>query len=191
MPQAASTSARARKSWTSTVARARRRHQVPHGDLHERDHRLAGDAGLLREALERALEHVDVDVRDRPEAAALDQHRLLVEHLRRLQHVAVGGEHRRAGEAELHELQAHHAVVDVAELDARQLDHVDLDAIGGEAVEQRLDQQLGLVVEEARAVDEVHADDAERLLLRLLLLVEHADVDDDLAVGVARVRLEA
>jgi len=52
--------------------------------------------------------------------------------------------------------------VDVAELDARHLDHVDLDAVGGESVQQRFDEQLGLVVEEAGAVDEVHADDAER-----------------------------
>ena len=32
-------------------------------------------------------------------------------------------------QAELHELQAHQAVVDVPELDARELDHVDLDAL--------------------------------------------------------------
>ena len=35
--------------------------------------------------------------------------------------------------------------------------------------------------EEARAVDEVHADDAERLLLQRVLEVEHAHVHDDLA----------
>ena len=60
-----------------------------------------------------------------------------------------------------------------------------------QVVEQRLDQLLGLVVEEERAVEQVHADDAERLLLQRVLRVEHADVDDDLAVVVARVRLEA
>ena len=58
-------------------------------------------------------------------------------------------------------------------------------------VEQRFDEQLGLVVEKERAVEEVDADDAQRLLLEGVLLVEHADVDDDLAVLIARVGLEA
>ena len=153
MPHAASTSARARKSWRSTVPE-------PLVDIRLRIViSISGTTvspstpGSFAKRFERALEHVDVHVRDRAEAAALDQHRLLVEHLGRLQHLAVGGEHRRAGEAELHQLQAHHAVVDVAELDARELDHVDLDALGREVVEQRLDQLLGLVVEEERAVD--------------------------------------
>ena len=61
---------------------------------------------------------------------------------------------------------------------------------GAEAVEQRLEQRLRVVVQEARAVDEVHADDAERLLLERVLDVEHAHVDDDLVVGAVGSRLE-
>ena len=80
--------------------------------------------------------------------------------------LALGVEHGRLRQAELHQLQAHQAVVDVAELDARELDHVDLDALGGQVVEQRFDQLLGLVVHEERAVEQVDADDAQRLLLQ-------------------------
>ncbi len=80
-------------------------------------------------ALERRSREVEVHVGHGTEAAALDEHRLLVQHLRRLQHLALGREHRRAREPELHEPQAHHAIVDVAELVARELDEVDLDAV--------------------------------------------------------------
>ena len=68
------------------------------------------------EGAQRRARKIEVHVRHRAEAAALDQHRLLVEHFRGLQHFAVGREHRRAGEAELHQSQAHHAIVDVLEL---------------------------------------------------------------------------
>ena len=49
---------------------------------------------------------------------------------------------------------------------------------------------IGLVVLEERAVQQVDADDAERLLLQRGLDVEHPDVQDDLARLVARVGLE-
>ena len=62
-----------------------------------------------------------------------------------------------------------------------ELDHVDLDPPGGQPVEQALDQLLRLVVLEERAVQQVDADDAERLLLQRRLGVEHPHVQDDLA----------
>ena len=136
------------------------------------------------------LEHVEVHVRRRPEAAALDQDRLLAQHLARLQHLAVGAEHRHAAEPDLHELERHQPVVHVAELDAAELDHVDLDAAGGQPVEQALDQLVRLVVLEERPVQQVHPDDPERLLLRERLDVEHPHVHDDLARLVVRLGLE-
>ena len=148
------------------------------------------DSGLARELFVRRAKHVDVDVRHRAEAAALDQDRLLVEHFGGLQHFARGRKHRRAAQAQLHQPQAHHAVVDVAERDARELDHVDFDAPRGEVVEQRLDELVGLVIEEERAVEQVHADDAQRFLLQGVFGVEHPHVEDDLAVLVARMGLE-
>ena len=51
-------------------------------------------------------------------------------------------------------------------------------------------EPLRLVVLEERAVQQVDADDAERLLLQRGLGVEHPHVQDDLARLVARVRLE-
>ena len=49
----------------------------------------------------------------------------------------------------------------------------------------------GSWMQEERAVEQVHADDAQRLLLQRVFGVEHAHVDDDLAVLVARVGLES
>ncbi len=55
---------------------------------------------------------------------------------------------------------------------------------------QRLDQALRVVMQEKCAVEKVHPDDAEGFLLQLVLVVQHAHVDDDLAVLIARMRLE-
>ena len=49
---------------------------------------------------------------------------------------------------------------------------------------------LGLAVQEAGAVDEIHADDAERLLLRGVLEIEHAHVDHDLLARAAGLGLK-
>ena len=91
---------------------------------------------------------------------------------------------------ELHELQGHEPVVDAAELDAPEADHVDLDPVGVQAIEQALDEDLGLVMLEERAVQKVDADDPEGLLLQRSLNVEHAQVQGDLARLVVRVGLE-
>ena len=104
-----------------------------------------------------------------------------MKHLGRLQHLAVRAKHGRAAQAELHELQGHDAIVHIAELDPAEFDHVDLDAAGGQLVEQRLDEPLRHVMKKKRAVAQVDADDAERLLLQRSLRVEHAHVHDDLA----------
>ena len=126
----------------------------------------------------------------RPEAAPLDQDRLLAQHLARLQHLAVGAEHRHAAQPQLDELERHQPVVHAAELDAAELDHVDLDPADGQPVQQALDQPLRLVMLEERAVQQVHPDDAERLLLQPGLDVEHPNVHDDLAGLVVRLGLE-
>ena len=147
-------------------------------------------SGSRAEFFVRRAEHVDVDVRHGAEAAALDQDRLLVQHFGRLQHFARGGEHGRVAQPQLHQPQAHHAVVDLPEGDARELDHVDFDAPRGEVVQQRLDELVGLVVEEEGPVEQVHADDPQGLLLQGVLRVEHPHVQDDLAVLVARIGLE-
>jgi hypothetical protein len=68
--------------------------------------------------------------------------------------------------------------------------HVDLDATGRQPVEQALDEPLRLVVLEEGAVQEVDADDPQRLVLARRLDVEHPYVQHDLARLVARVGLE-
>lgn len=140
--------------------------------------------------LERGGGEIEVHVRHGAKTAALDEHRLLVEHFGGLQHLAGGGEHCRPGQPELHEPQTHRAIIDVTELIARKVDEVDLAALGAQAVEQRFDEPLGLVVEKTRAVDQIHADDTERFLLRRVLDVEHAHVDHDLMLRATGARLK-
>ena len=72
---------------------------------------------------------------------------LLVEHIRGLDDFAVGREHGGIGEAVLHQLQAHQAIVHVLEGRAGELDHVHFDALAGQVVEQRRDERLGIVRE--------------------------------------------
>ena len=164
--------------------------QVVHRDFHQRHDARPGHFGLARKLFLRRAKHVDVDVRHRPEAAALDQDRLFVQHFGGLQHFARGRKHRRAAQAQLHQPQAHHAVIDVPEGDARELDHVDFDAPRAQVVEQRLDELFGFVIETERAVEQVHADDAQGFLLQGVFGVEHPHVHDDLAVLVARMGLK-
>ena len=166
------------------------RQQVSHGDFHQLDDLTAIDLQLRGKALAGAVDHVDVDLGDRAKTSPLDQDRPLPQHLGGLQHFAGRSEHGRAAQAQLHQLEAHHAIIDVAEFDARELDHVDFDALRGEVVEQRFEHQLRLVMQEKRGVKQIHADDAQRLLLKIVFAIQHADVDDDLAVVVPRVSLK-
>ena len=46
-----------------------------------------------------------------------------------------------------------------------------------------------LVMQEERGIEQVHADDAQRLLLQAVFVIEHAHVDEDLAVFIARMSL--
>ena len=120
-------------------------------------------------------------MRHGPEAAALDEHGLVVQHLGGLEHLAGGGEHHGVGQPVLDEAQREQAVVDVREGRAAHAKHVDLDAVGPDAVDQRGHQSLRISGVVKSAVDEVDADDAQRLLLEDVFPVPHADMDDDLA----------
>jgi hypothetical protein len=110
--------------------------------------------------------------------------------LARLEHLPVGTEHGHAAQPDLHQLERHEPVVDAAELNAPELDHVDLDPTRAQAIEQALHQRLGLVVLKERAVQQVDADDPQRLLLHRRLDVEHPQVEDDLARLVTGMGLE-
>jgi len=107
------------------------RKQIAHRDFHDR----YGFAGLnaLRHLLEAALRgcgEVQIHVGHRAKSAARHEHRFLVQHLGRLQHLAARREHGSAREAELHEPQAQDAIVDSGEFVTREIDQVDLDAVG-------------------------------------------------------------
>ena len=163
MPTAASTSARARKSLRSILPVSQ---QVAHGDLHQFHDLIRLDFRLRGEALAGAWIMSMLTLvtgRKLPRSTRIGRLRSTSEGCSTSPD---GSEHRGAAQAELHQLQAHHAVVDVAELDAGELDHVDFDAIGGEVVEQRFEHQLRLVVQEKGGVEQIDSDDAQRLLLQ-------------------------
>ena len=114
----------------------------------------------------------------------------MAQRLARLEDFPVGTEHGDAAQPDLHELERHEPVVDAAELNASELDHVDLDPTRTQAIEQALHQRLGLVVLKERAVEQVDADDPERLLLHRRFDVEHPEVEDDLARLITGMGLE-
>src|ERR1700730_14053535 len=77
----------------------------------------------------------------------------------------------------------------MAELDARELDHVDLDSFRGEVVEQRFQQHLRFVMQEKSPVKEIDPHDAQSLLLEIVFPIEYADMNNDLTVLVPRAGL--
>ena len=138
-----------------------------------------------------AVEHVDIDVRHRPEATPLHHDRLLVQDLGRLEHLMVGPEHHGVGQAVLHEVQRHQAVVHFLESRAAELQHVDFDPVGPDVVDQGLDQLAQILAVVKCAVDQIASDDAEGFLLQDLLLVPHPDVEHDFARLAQGLGLEA
>src|SRR4029079_9807105 len=66
---------------------------------------------------------------------------------------------------------------------------VHLDAFRWEILVQRRDQSLWLMIVEG-GVDQVHPDDSERFLLIDVRLVQHPDVDGDLARTTTRLRVD-
>ena len=166
--------------------------EVTHGDLHHRDNvvRLHRSAAVVGELGPRLVDHIEIDPGHRREAPPLQQHGPLTQDFRGLEHLSRGREHGRRGQPQLHQAKAHDAVVDVPKLDARKLDHVDFDALDAQLVEKRFHQLIGPVVKKEGPVKQVHANDTEGLLLRLVLAIEHAHVEDDLAVFVPGMGLE-
>ena len=82
-------------------------------------------------------------------------------------------------------------MVDALEGASAELDHVDLDPVATEVIEERAQQALRPVGVSERAVDQVHAEHAERFLLHESVAVEHPRVQDDLVRLGLRVVLEA
>ena len=81
--------------------------QVAQRHFHQHYRRLALQLGRADKLFQRALQHIERRRRDRVEAAALNQHRFFVKHLRPLNCFAFGGEHGGLGQPLLHQLQRH------------------------------------------------------------------------------------
>src|SRR5205823_1156803 len=116
--------------------------QIAHRQFHKREDGLVRHCGVFFKLRQSALQHIEVDVGDRTKTAALDENGLVMQHVGRLQHLAVRAEHGGAAQPHLHELERHDAVVHVAKLDSAELEHVDLDATRGEIIKQRFDEFL-------------------------------------------------
>ena len=133
------------------------------------------------------IQHVHVHVRERAEAAALDEHRLLVEHLAGLEHLPSGpniaapltGRVARASapSAGCPPLRNSIPLNSIMSISIRPV----------VSLSSRLSTSFsGSWCMEERAVEQIHPDDAERLLLQRRLGVQHPHVQDDLAGLVAR-----
>ena len=110
--------------------------EVPQGHLGDDQDVFTLVGGLLQELGQGAVEHVDDDVGDRPEPPAQDQDRAFVEDFGRLDDLAVGHEHGRVGEAAVHQLQDHQAIVHLGESRPGKVDQVDLDPLVGQVVQE-------------------------------------------------------
>ena len=114
--------------------------EMPEGHLGDDEDILATIGRLVPELGERAVEHIDRVVGDRPESAAQDEDRLLVKSVGRLDDLAVRREHRGVGQATVDELKAHQAIVNPREGRASELNQVDLNSLVAQTVEQMADQ---------------------------------------------------
>ena len=129
-------------------------------------------------------------MRDGTKAAAFDQHGTLVEFFGRLHDFAVRAEHGGAAQTLGHQMEAHQTVVDPGKGRSAEADHVHLDTFRREVIEQAADQLFRRAMETEGAVDEIDPDNSDRFLLRDVLRVEHADMNDDLIDAPAGHRLE-
>ena len=104
--------------------------ELPECHFHEHNRRLVAGELFLG-----AGEDGFGEVGDRAKTAALDEDRLLVEQLGRLDDFASRGEHHGFGETLLDELQRHQPVVHAGKAGTAETNHVHLDAFVREAVE--------------------------------------------------------
>ncbi len=165
--------------------------QVVEGDLEEHLQLVAVHAVLLDEHVIAVHDHINVHLGHRAEASADGQDVLLVEGLGGLQVAAVGPEDHGVGVAALHQLQAQQAVVHPFESRPVHLDHVHLHHMAAQVVVEPVHDLLGLVVVHEAAVEQVHADDADLLLLQGDLRHVQADMDHHVAGGAVGGGLEA
>ena len=166
-------------------------HQVFHRDLGQSEDSARRLLFARGKVVISAAQHLVGDMRDGTKTAALDQHRTLVEFLGRLHDFAVRAEHGGPTQPLGDQLEAHQTVVDRGKIRAVEADHVHLDAFRREVVEQAADQLFRFPMEAEGPVDQIDPHNSDCFLLRGILRVEHADVDDDLVDPPAGDRLEA
>ena len=155
-------------------------HQIVERHFHHDGGVLRSAAGVLPVLFQGGVQHVQRDIGDRAKTAALDQDRAIVQHLGWLHHLPIGQEHGHIRKPLFHQLQAHQPVVHTAENRAGEFDQVDLHPAPVQPVHQALDQRSGILQARIRAVDQVDAGQADRLLLARREGVQHFNVNDDL-----------
>ena len=164
--------------------------EVFHGDLGQSEDSAWRLIFARGKNIVSAAQHLVSDMRDGTKTAAFDQHGALVEFFGRLHDFAVRAEHGGATQTLGDQLEAHQTVVDSGKGRSAETDHVHLDTLRREVIEQAADQLFRFAMEAEGAVDEIDPDNSDRFLLRDVLRVEHADMDDDLIDSPAGHRLE-
>ncbi len=152
--------------------------------------RLAAE--ILQEGRAAALDHVEIDPGDRIKAAAVEQDRLAVKHVGSLPDFAVGAEQGGVGQAAAHEFQGHQPVLEDGRGESRaaEVDHVDLDPPARQFVHQAVQEHREMIAQVVGGVEEVDPENAQRLGLPVVGLVEQAHVQLNVAAGTARLGLE-
>ena len=102
--------------------------QVFQRHLHEHDHLVFRTIAVLHKHAARCIQHVVRGVGYRPKIAALNQDRFFVEHLGRLNRLAVRLEHNGIRETLADELQTHQSIIDALKDGSGKFNHVHLDS---------------------------------------------------------------
>ena len=82
------------------------------------------------------MQHVHVNLCHRMKRPAFHENRFFIQGFRRLDHLAIGAEHRRTRKAELNQSQTHEPVVNFGEGSTRELNHVNFNASNREIVQK-------------------------------------------------------
>ena len=167
--------------------------EVVHGDFEDLEVTGRGVAKISREGRLTARDHVEIELCDGIKAAAFEKDGLFEEDVARLPDFAIRAEQGGIREAKAHEFERDEAILKLrrGKGEAAEVDHIHLDAFTAEIIEQAGEEIVERVAKMEGGEDEIHAEDAERLALPHVAVIEEANVDLDVAGGATGRALKA